>query len=81
MAHNIQQYHRSKSSGYSGKLNCIPFILHTACPILLYTITADSQGFSLKMPDMDDGMPDVDDLWHPQVSPEESGLTWGRLMN
>jgi len=32
-------------------------------------------------PDMDDGMPDGDDLSQPQASPEESGLTWGQLMN
>ncbi len=32
-------------------------------------------------PDMDDGMSYIDDLWQPQAGPEESGLTWGWLMN
>ena len=31
MAHKVQRYHCSKSNGYSGKLNCVPFLLHTAC--------------------------------------------------
>jgi len=33
------------------------------------------------MPDMGDGMPDMDDEWHPQAGPDSSGTAWGWLMN
>jgi hypothetical protein len=31
-------------------------------------------------PDMDDGMPYIEDLWQFQAGPEESGFAWGRLI-